>query len=71
MILRAVHQLFVPQGTHYFLLDSVEEMPESLSMEEVPNKKSKNLVIRGCVQTHTHTYIYHKNQPNVGKYTTH
>ena len=23
-------------GTHYFLLDSVEEMPESLSMEEVP-----------------------------------
>lgn len=33
--LRHMRPLIIHLGTHYFLLDSVEEMPESLSMEEV------------------------------------
>ncbi|CAJ1354784.1 unnamed protein product [Effrenium voratum] len=34
--LRQMRPLIIHLGTHYFLLDSIEDIPESLSMEQVP-----------------------------------
>ncbi|CAE7498628.1 unnamed protein product, partial [Symbiodinium pilosum] len=42
--LRHMRPLIIHLGTHYFLLDSVDEMPESLSMEEASTTSSRGFL---------------------------